>query len=218
MMGASGTAPAPALPAQPRVVPELSLVATLEWLYDAARVWPELPSFPEGLVDALPVELAEARSRLSELGLVCSALRRVVDEALAERLGPYGAVRLGDSLLRPSGSKGKARVTDPARFWGLVTLALSKTDDPAGLLGALFSPDDVHLTGLGRLAAVLGVSEPAVRGTVGISYDSPSGALSSTGRARWPVWAQKMADGEARITAAYFPEVPDEEPPPEEET
>jgi hypothetical protein len=165
-------------------------------IIDADKTWPESVSLPDALEDASPVQLAEARFRFSRLAQVAGALRRAVDDELADKLNG-GALRYGDDIIRPNNGRGAAKVIDAESWWGYVVKGLAQLD-PEGstaLLSALYPASSVRLTGLRALADTVGVEEQTLRDTF-ISYDHPSSSLSVMPRDRAPKWTQTLEEGE----------------------
>lgn len=162
---------------------------------DALKVWPEEVSYPERLEGATPLELAEARSRLQQIGQAANELRRLVDRQLAQELGT-GALRYGDSVIRVNG-KGSAKVVDVEAFWEAIDSALDTCIDPPTLLAALFPADSVRLTALPKVAELLKVDPDAFKETM-IDYDAPTSPLSimPVSKAKW---AQKLREGEVLV-------------------
>lgn len=195
----------------------LTTEIVLAWLKTALRTWPEAPSLPEDLESAPIVLLAEARSRMADLAESARQLRLAIDERLAEEIGPHGAVRLGDRLLRPPGKEWK--IVDTATFWSMLAEAVRRVDDPTPLLLTLFNAGDAKLTGLKHLAAVLDVDEKALRATLVAGKPKTSPIIAVTMK-YWPNWALQMKDGEAVVTKAAFPDEADwenvEAPPAED--
>lgn len=180
-----------------------SLHDVLLWLTAALRTWPEEPDFPEDLEEAPVARLAEARSRLQEASQAATLVRRQVDSRIRERIGPHGAVRYGDRLLRPS--LGDNKVVDVAGFWSMVDAALRRVEDPIPLLRELFNVDSVRLSGLPLLANVLEVDPKTLRSTL-VDRSEPTSPISAISQKYWPMWALSMGDGEAYITRATPPE------------
>ena len=175
-----------------------------QWVADYLRVAPEPASLPDDLEDATPAQLGEARSRLLEVAKGARQVRLAIDAELARRLGPHGALRYGDSLLRPS--RLPAEVQDHGAFWRLLRDALNRLDedDRIRLLEALWSVSEVKLSGLKHLAAALEVRLEALRGTL-VGKKATTTYLYTTARSKWPGWARDMAEGEALLTAPTFP-------------
>lgn len=160
-------------------------------IVDALKTWPEPVSLPEALIDATPVELAEARNRLQECSLVAAALRKTVDVLLASHL-TGGALRYGESIMRPA-YRGRPKVIDQG-WWEMVVDGLSKSDSPEALLSALYPASSVRLTALQQLAEALGVEEQAIRQTF-IEYDEPTAVLDVVPLSKAPQWAQQLEEG-----------------------
>lgn len=163
------------------------------WILDALKVWPEPAQLPESLDGATPQQLAEARSRLQQISQITTELRRLVDVQLAGWLDG-GAMRYGDSLLRPAG-RGRPRIVDKGLWWDMVTEGVRHSDDPAGLLAALYPADSVRLTALPKLAEVLEVDERSIRDTM-VDYDPPTALISAMPMSKAPKWAQALGEGQ----------------------
>ena len=173
----------------------------LTWIKDAEHVayGADYP-LPEEL-DGLPaVSLAEGRGRLGWAGSTAYGLRRTVDQALIAELGGYGALRYGETLLRV-GRDRTARIVDRGSWWRLVAsqvVALG-ADEGGRLLDRLYNADNVKLTGLRLMAASIGEEESELiewrDGKHRWKVDTPK-------RGDWPVWAEKLADGETHSTVA----------------
>jgi hypothetical protein len=103
-------------------------------------------------------------------------------------------MRYGDSLLRPAG-RGRARIVDKYLWWNMVTEAVQRADDPAGLLSALYPADSVRLTALMKMAEVLEIPEQSIRETM-IDYDEPTALISVMPMSRAPKWAQALSEGQ----------------------
>jgi len=159
---------------------------------DALKVWPEEVSYPERLEGASPVELAEARSRLQQIGQAANELRRLVDRQLAVDLDG-GTLRYGDSVIRVSG-RGSAKVVDRDAWWRAVAQGVEMSENPTALLGALYPADSVRLTAIPALAAVLEVDPDAFKTTM-IDYAPPTSPLSVMPISK-AKWAQDLEEGE----------------------
>ena len=175
-----------------------------QWVADHLRVMPEPASVPDDLADATPAQLGEARSRLLEVAKAAREVRVAIDRELAQRLGPNGALRYGDRLLRPSNMGHE--LADVGAFWRMLrdALAALDQDDRIRLLEALWPGRRIKLSGLPHLAAALEVPARSVRDTLVGAKDSTS-YLYTTAKSKWPGWARDMADGEALLTAPTFP-------------
>jgi hypothetical protein len=159
----------------------------------ADKIWPEHPSFPESLENATPLELAEARSRLAQIGQIASELRKLVDQQLAEELA-NGSLRYGDSIIRPA-YRGRPKVVDEGAFWDAVVAAVDQSLTPDALLSALFPASSVRLGALTKLAAQLEVDPDTLKQTL-IDYEPPTAALDVIPISKARVWEQKLEDGQ----------------------
>lgn len=162
-------------------------------ILDADKTYPEPVQLPDALVDATPQELAEGRSRLLQLAQVARELVKTIDVELAEAL-QGGAMRYGESLLRPAG-RGRARIVDKTLWWDMVTEGVLKSDNPAGLLSSLYPADSVRLTALVKLAEELDIAESSIRSTM-IFYEEPTALISVMPLSRAPKWAQALSEGQ----------------------
>lgn len=170
----------------------------------ALRVAPEPASLPDELEGAPLPELAAARNRMIEVAQAARSVRLAIDEALAQRLGPNGALRYGQRLLRPA--TGGYQLLDTAAFWRMFHDALGELDaeDRVRLVQALWNAGDAKLSGLKLLAIAIDRDPKAVRSTL-VGRKAPSGAIWSTSPRYWPGWARDLAEGEALVTAATWP-------------
>lgn len=184
-----------------------------EWVAAALRVAPEPADVPDELDGASLVQLMEARNRMAQVASAARSVRLAIDAQVATRLGPHGAVKYGGKLWQPM--RVGSVLADEETFWQMLDQALRNIDEDTRprLIRALWSAREVKLTGLKFLAAALEQKTRAVRSTL-VGKKSPEGSLSSS--SKLPGWARDMAEGEALITAAYFPDVPDPDEPPEE--
>lgn len=164
---------------------------------DSLRVWPEHPSFPEGLEEASPVELADARSRLAEISSVATELRRLVDRQIVLALN--GAkLRYGNSILKAA-TGGKVVVVDPEQWAELVVRGLKAAPDPARLLSVLYSADNVRLSGLPFLAAALGEDPKKLRAEL-FDREEPTTPLSVEPIHRAAKYLRNLGEGETTYT------------------
>lgn len=162
-------------------------------ILNGLKVFPEPMQLPDSLVDASPLDLAEGRSRLLQIAQVSRELVKLIDAELAVHL-EGGALRYGDSLLRPAG-RGRPRIVDKVMWWDMVTKGVMEADDPASLLSALYPADSVRLTALQQLAKVLDVPEESIRSTM-ISYEEPTALISVMPMSKAPKWAQALKEGQ----------------------
>lgn len=160
---------------------------------DALKTFPEPVQLPDALVDTSPQQLAEGRSRLLQMAQVARELVKLIEAELAPYLDG-GAMRYGNDLLRPAG-KGRARIVDKASWWDMVTEGVLKSDNPAGLLSALYPADSVRLTALQQLAQTLSIPEQSIRETM-IFYEAPTSPISAMPMHLAPKWAQKLSEGQ----------------------
>lgn len=160
-------------------------------IQSALRVHPEPLSFPEGLEDAEPIDLAEARNALAQVATVATELRKIIDQELAGQIG--NGLRYGDTILRPAG--GVAKVVDADAFYACVNQGLAKYETRDTLIRALFSPHSVKLGGLPILASILDVPADVLKESL-IDYDPPTSAIHSIPIAKAPKYLQKLEDGQ----------------------
>lgn len=168
------------------------------WVLDALKVYPEPASLPESLTDATPIQLAEARSRLSQIAQVATELRKLVDQELAGAL-QGSALRYGDSVYRASNGRGTAKVASSCEgeWWDDVVLGLKNSPRPAELLAALYPASSVRLTALPKLEAALSYDTDELKNHY-IRYDPPSTPLSVMPIAKAPKYLQDLEEGELR--------------------
>lgn len=162
-------------------------------ILDADKTYPEPVQLPDALEGGTPQDLAEARSRLLQLAQVARELVKTIDVELVAHLDG-GALRYGDSLLRPAG-RGRPRIVDKTLWWDMVTEGVLKSDNPAGLLSSLYPADSVRLTALMQLAEVLDIPEQSIRSTM-IDYEPPTALISVMPMSRAPKWAQALSEGQ----------------------
>jgi hypothetical protein len=165
----------------------------LAWVVDSLKVHPEPVSVPDALVGATPLELAEARSRLTQISQVANELRKLVDEELATHL-QGGAMRYGDTILRPNG-RGAPKIIDEENWWHEVVAGLKLTPNPEKLLAALYPASSVRLTALPKLASALSSETEYLRERY-IEYGEPTSPLSAMPISKAPKWAQALNDGQ----------------------
>jgi hypothetical protein len=169
-------------------------------ILNADKVWPEPLSLPDALEGADPVTLAEARSRLAQIGQIARELVKLVDQELAGSL-EHSALRYGNDVYRPSNGRGSAKVTDPESWWGFVSETLGMLNDPdrAALLNALYPASSLRLTALAKLAAAtVDDLDPGVIRDTFIAYDPPTSLLSVMPIQKAPKFLQDLEDGEIR--------------------
>lgn len=167
-------------------------------IVDADKYRDEEVSLPQALEDATPIELAEARSRLSQLAKVARELTRVIDQELAAQLGTR-ALRYGNSIIRTAG-RGRAKVTNSEEWSLLIANALGDLNvtDRAALINALYGSATPRLTAIPLLASAFnGASPQAIKDTF-FTYDLPSSPLSVMPLDRAPKFLQGLEEGEIK--------------------
>lgn len=184
---------------------------TLEWIragmgfvpLERDADWP----VPEDLEDQPVQGLAEGRSRLGHAGVTAYGLRRAVDQAMIGHLGPYGALRYGETFMQV-GRDATRRVPDKALWWRMIATEVRTLpmEDGARLLEGLFNADNVKVKGLALLARSSGKSEEGLRGTF-LTYEPgrKPWKMNTPRRVDWPAWAEHMKDGGPLVTKASFP-------------
>lgn len=165
----------------------------LAWVVIALKTWPEALSLPEALEDASPEQLAEARSRLAEIGQIVTELRKLVDRQLVPHL-EGGVMRYGDTILKPS-SRGRPIVVDPDGWWSAVSQGVARSENGAELLAALYPASAVRLGAIPKLALALEVDPQALRSTF-IDWEPPSSVIDAQPLSKAPLWTHKLADGQ----------------------
>lgn len=160
---------------------------------DALKTWPEQVQLPEALLDATPVELAEARNRYQAYSQCATELRKTIDTLLASHLAG-GALRYGESIMRPA-YRGRPKVVDDG-WWETVISGLSRSDHPEGLLGALYPASSVRLTALPQLAEALGYEDDTSLRDTFIEYELPTMTLDVLPLAKAPKWTHQLAEGQ----------------------
>jgi hypothetical protein len=132
-----------------------------------------------------------------------------VDQEIVRAIGPYGAIRYGDSLLRVTRDAVRY-IVDPAGWWRLVAEQVTRLGPERGaeLLARLYNASHVRMRGLSTLAEASGLDEQALRGTF-IDYRAGRSThkIEEPRRADWPGWAEAMRDGEVVDTSARWAEV-----------
>lgn len=172
----------------------------LAWVVDALKTHPEPVSLPDALVEASPLELAEARSRLQQIGQVANELRKLIDVELAGAL-QGSALNYGGSIIRSANGRGSAKVVDPEAWWGFVASALGGIGprQRAEVLAALYPASAVRLTAIPKLAAITEDSiDPDVIKDTFIAYDPPTSPLSVMPIDKAPKYLHDLAEGEIR--------------------
>lgn len=165
-------------------------------ILNADKVWPEPLSLPDALEGVDPVTLAEARSRLAQIGQIVRELVKVVDQELAGSL-EHSALRYGNDVYRPSNGRGTAKVVDEVLWWDEVLEGLKSSPVPVALLSALFPASSVRLTALPKLAAALGEEADDFKSRH-VFYEPSTSPLSVMPIQRAPKFLQDLEDGEIR--------------------
>lgn len=168
----------------------------LSWVEHAD---PDL-TLPDELDSTDVMVLVDGRWRLTSVTSVASGLRRRVDGAIVERVGPWGAIRAGNSLLRVVADR-RRRIVDHHTWWRFVVTAIRHLDDHAAarLLEQLFNADELRVRGLRPLAEAAGLDEQTVRDTfVGWEDTARPWKVTEPPRSTWPKWAETMSDGDIR--------------------
>lgn len=172
----------------------IRFVNPLSWVADGLKVWPEPPSGPDWLDEMSPMVLAEARNRLQMISQVATELRKLVDSQLVATLNG-AALRYGDTILRENQSHGRVFVKDIPAWWETVVRGLKATPNPEGLLGVLYPPSALRLTGLKMLAEAVAEDAAELR-AAHIGHELPTSPLSAMPISKAPKFLQRLEEGQ----------------------
>lgn len=166
------------------------------WVVDALKTHPEPVSLPDALVEAAPLELAEARSRLQQIGQVANELRKLIDVELAGAL-QGSALNYGGQIIRSANGRGSAKVIEGIGWWDAIVEGLKRSPNPVGLLASLYPASSVRLTALPKLAEALSRDTDGLRLEF-ITYDEPTSPLSVMPLDKAPKYLQDLEEGQIR--------------------